>query len=150
MIDDLNEHIPLELAAHLRYAAHAKLIEFHGYKTLATKYAEEADEELEHAKKLQWRVMQLGGMPASTPDSPKPLAKWDIEELLLTDLAFEKQVLESLKGIACEADEEAEDWETFRVAQELIKDTEDHVTWLSTHLALIAEIGKQNWLQAQL
>ena len=150
MIDKLNKHLALELAATNTYHGHAALIEYHGYAALAKKYKEEAKEERGHANKIMRRIQQLGGIPAYTKlYQVTPCSDWDIRGILTADLTLEETVHLSLNDILMDADSGA-DGETSNVLRDLIKDTADHIQWLEVNLALIEEIGLQNWLQAQL
>lgn len=150
MIDQLNTHLALELAASVRYSGHAKIIAYHGYSKLAAKYEEEASEELSHANKLIRRIQQLGGFPEYLPNLPgKPLTAWNIKTLLTSDLSTERTVLASLKALSTEADDTS-DYETYRVLLELTGDTADHIQWLETQLAQLDEIGLSAYLQAQM
>lgn len=109
------------------------------------------ESELGHANKLIHRIQQLEGFPQyqAVADVSRPLAKWDIGALLASDLEVEKEVLDSLAGLI-EAAEQENDWETGNVLRGLVTDTEHHITWLSTQLALVEELGKASYLQAQL
>jgi bacterioferritin len=151
MVSDLNRHLGLELAAHLRYQGHANIIAFKGYGKLSEKYKAEAGEELGHADKVVYRIQQLEGFPDyQTVATVAPaLEKWDILELLSSDLEVEKTVLDSLAGMIEQA-EQSNDWETGNVLRELVSDTESHITWLDTQVRLLEELGKANYLQAQL
>jgi len=150
--DALNKHLPLELAAHLRYNGHAQILSIRGYTKLADRYKEAAEEEMGHANQVMFRIQQLGGFPAYQTPAPsvKPVDGWNAQSMFESDLATETKVLQSLTALACKADEDAEDFETFRLCQELIHETEEDITWYRTQLALIGELGLQNYLQAQL
>jgi bacterioferritin len=150
MIDKLNKYLPLEFSAHLRYAGHASVLQYHGYNKLAEKYAEEVAEELGHANKIMWRIQQLGGFPEYVPKLVGScIGKWDIEKLLISDLDTEQFVLKSLKPLI-EAAEVNNDYETGEVLRGLVRDTEDHVTWLTQQVSQLKELGVANYLQAQL
>ena len=151
MVSMLNAHLRLELGAHLRYNGHAGIIRFKGYPKLADVYKEEAGEELGHADKIIYRVQQLEGMPDYQAVAPAfgPVKKWDIAEILETDLETEKRVLDSLAGIIEQAENE-NDWETSNVLRPLVSDTEHHITWLSTQRDQFQELGKANYLQAMM
>lgn len=151
MVSMLNAHLRLELGAHLRYNGHAEIIKFRGYPKLADIYKEESGEELGHADKVIYRIQQLEGMPDYQAAAPAfgPVKKWDISEILETDLETEKRVLDSLAGIIEQAENE-NDWETSNVLRLLVSDTEHHITWLSTQRDQLAELGKQNYLQAMM
>lgn len=151
MIDDLNKHLPLELAAHTRYNGHAQILSIRGYTKLADRYKAAAEEELGHANAVMYRIQQLGGFPNYQVLSPevKPMKSWNAVEMFKSDLATEETVLASLTTVAEEA-EEYRDFESFRMALDLVKDTEEDITWYRTQLAQIEELGLTNYLQAML
>ena len=152
MIDDLNNHLPLELAAHTRYNGHAQILSIRGYTKLADRYKAAAEEELGHANAVMYRIQQLGGFPNYHVLSPKvvPMKSWNVVEMFQSDLATEETVLASLTTVAEEAEDEYRDFETFRVMQELIEATEEDITWYRTQLAQIEELGLANYMQAML
>lgn len=151
MIDELNKHLSLEVTAHTRYNGHAQIFKFRGYSKLAERYEEAASEELGHANKVIRRIQQLGGRPNYLPELLRdPITKFDIVEIFKADLATEEKVLASLtKLIEC-ADEEEQDWETDNVLRTLVTDTEDDIQYYTAQLALIDDIGVQNYLASQL
>lgn len=147
----LNKHLPLELSAHTRYNGHAQLLKFKGYTKLATRYEEAAEEELGHANKIIWRIRQLDGQPDYLPTLvSSPVKTYDVPAMFEADLEVEQMVLESLTRLNIEAEGSEEDFETSEVLRELIRATEEDITWYSQQLDLIAEIGPANYLQAQL
>ena len=146
----LNVHLVLEISAAAKYAGHACLIRYHGYTKLADRYQEEAKEEQQHADKLAWRIQELGEIPDFMPElEGETIKHWDIGELLASDLETEKAVLESLRECNDLAEEHS-DYATSEVLRCLITETQGHVTWLSTQVTLLKEIGSQNYLQAWL
>lgn len=151
MVGDLNAHLGLELAAHIRYNGHAELIRFKGYGKLADKYKEEAGEELGHANKVIYRIQQLDGIPdyQSVSEVAPAIRLWDIGDLMTSDLEVERQVLDSLASLIEQAENE-NDWETSNVLRELVTDTEHHITWLTMQFDQLQELGKQNYLQAMM
>ena len=152
MIDELNKHLPLELSAHLRYNGHAQILSIRGYSKLAARYKAAAEEELGHANAVIERLQQLGGFPAygSCSNLVIPMKKWDLKQMLKSDLNTEELVLASLSDLAEMAEDEQRDFQTFHVVQHLIEDTEEDITWYRTQLAQIEELGLANYMQAQL
>lgn len=151
MIEELNKHLSLEISAHQLYNGFARQMAFWGYSKLADYFTEASSEELGHANKIILRIQQLGGEPDYMPTPAVPaLKKRDIPGLLKVRLATEKQVLGSLTALIQKADEDEQDWETDNVCRGLVSDTEDDIQWTQTQIDLIAEIGFQNWAQAQL
>ena len=151
MTEELNKHLVLELSAHQLYNGFARQFAFWGYSKLADYFTEASAEELGHANKIILRIQQLGGEPDYMPSPAVPaLKKRDIQGLLKVRLATEKKVLGSLTALIQASDEEEQDWETDNVCRVLVSDTEEDITWTQQQIDLIAEIGLQNWLQAQL
>ena len=150
IVKELQEHLPLELAAHIRYAGHSQLIRYRGFFKLADKYASEAEEELEHAKAVEFRLLELGAVPEYTSvEKTAPLKEWNIEDLLRSDLAFEESVLESLTERLDCAEHES-DYVSSQMLRKLSVDTQEHITWLYSQVCQLEELGAQNYLQAQL
>lgn len=151
LVGELNRHLGLELAAHVRYQGHGNVLAFHGYSKLATQYKGEAGEELAHADKIVRRIQQLEGFPdyQAVADVAPPLKRWDIEALLSSDLEVEKQVLDSLAELIEQA-EQTNDWETGNVLRVLVTQTEDHIQWLTALLGQLEDMGKSAFLQAQI
>lgn len=151
MIDELNKHLPLEITAHTRYNGHAQIFAFRGYTKLAERYKEASEEELGHVNKVVRRIQQLGGFPNYLPELIQdPISKFDIVEILKADLATEEKVLASLTEIIECADEKEQDWETDNVLRTLVSDTEDDIQYYTAQLAVIDDIGVQNYLASQL
>lgn len=151
MIDALNQHLPLEINAHVRYNGHAQIFAFHGYSKLAERYTEAAEEELGHVNKVVRRIQQLGGWPNYTPPLPvKAQSKWDVKAMFEADLATEQKVLGSLTKLIQASDEEEQDWETDNILRTLVSDTEDDIEWYTKQLMQIEELGLANYLQAQI
>jgi bacterioferritin len=150
VVEALNKHLALELGAHIRYSGHAEIIAYRGYGKLADIYRKESGEELAHANKIIRRIQQLDGFPRYLmTNHDAPVERWDIEAILGGDLETEKEVLDSLASLI-ETAEQENDWETGNVLRALVTDTEDHVTWLTQQVQQIVELGKENYLQAQL
>lgn len=150
VVEALNTHLALELGAHVRYSGHAEIIRYRGYTKLADIYREESGEELGHANKIIRRIQQLDGFPQYlSVNQESPIEKWDIETIFEGDLETEREVLDSLASLI-EMAEQENDWETGNVLRGLVTDTEDHVTWLTQQVQQASELGKENYLQAQL
>ncbi|MGI9143805.1 MAG: ferritin-like domain-containing protein [Fluviibacter sp.] len=151
MIDQLNTHLSLEITAHQLYHGFSGQLKFWGYSKLADYFKDAAEEEQTHVDAIFLRIQQLGGQPDYMPTPVMPaLKKRDIPGLLQVRLATEKKVLGSLTSLVQKADEDEQDWETDNVCRKLITDTEGDIQWTQAQIDLIAEMGLQNWLQANL
>lgn len=150
ILKELQAHLPREIGASVRYAGHSSMLKLRGYKKLGDKYAEEAAEEAGHAQQVMWRIQELGAIPAYTASiAGHPCKEWDICELLMSDLEIEQSVMASL--IECnDCAEHESDYASSELLRKLIRETQEHITWLRTQCAQVKELGVENYLQAQL
>jgi bacterioferritin len=105
------------------------MYENEGYGKLGKKTYEESIEEMKHADRIVKRVLLLDGLP-----NLQALNKLQI------GTAVEERLNADLK---------AETTGRTAIVEESLDDTEEHIDFLETQLAVIAEIGVQNYLQSQ-
>ena len=137
-----------ELTAVNQYLLHAEACSNWGYHRLADKLREESEGERQHASMLIERMLFLEG----TPD----LGRYHeirggqtVKELLERDLELEYGVVAAQnEGIArCRAcgDNGTEDLLTRMLTAE-----QDDTHWIEAQLALIRQVGEQNYLAQQI
>lgn len=148
IITHLNKILKNELTAINQYFLHARMLEHQGYMKLCAKAREESIEEMKHADELIKRILFLGGLP-NLQDLGKLMIGETPKEMLEADLAMEKKALKDLKEIRKIADD-AGDACTTNLVEDIICAEEDHQDWLRKQLDVIAAIGIENYLQAQL
>lgn len=114
-----------------------------GFGKFADRCKEEAEEELEEAKKCTERIVALGGKPVfgflDQPifDEIKDLLKdWD-------DGFKEQQGVEELEKIACSL---TDDSITRKLVESFVECESEHRAWVAKHLAIIEKIGYENYL----
>ena len=147
VLDCLNKLLTQELTAADQYFAHSRMYENWGLTKLYHRIAHERDEELQHADKLIRRILFLEGTP-DVGKRGKLNIGTDVPSALTNDLAYEHMVIKQLRDAIqlCEAEQ---DFETRRIIQELLTDTEaDHTYWLEQQLGLIKLMGLENYLQS--
>jgi bacterioferritin len=147
VIKKLNQILTNELTSINQYFLHARLYENEGYGRLGKKTYEESIEEMKHADRIVKRVLLLEGLPNLQALNKLQIGT-TVEERLNADLNAERTGHAALKeGIAlCE---EKKDYVSRDLLTEILDDTEEHIDFLETQLAVIAQIGVQNYLQSQ-
>jgi bacterioferritin len=147
VIKKLNAILTNELTSINQYFLHARMYQNEGYGKLGKKTYDESIEEMKHADKLVKRILLLDGHP-NLQALHKLKIGTTVEERLKADWEAETAGRGAMiEGIAlCE---EKQDYVTRDLLTELLDDTEEHIDFLETQMAVIAQIGLQNYLQGQ-
>jgi bacterioferritin len=147
VIKKLNAILTNELTSINQYFLHARMYENEGYGKLGKKTYEESIEEMKHADRIVKRVLLLDGHP-NLQALHKLKIGTNVEERLKADWEAETAGRAAIvEGIAlCE---EKQDYVSRDMLTELLDDTEEHIDFLETQMAVIAQIGLQNYLQSQ-
>jgi bacterioferritin len=147
VIKKLNAILTNELTSINQYFLHARMYENEGYGKLGKKTYEESIEEMKHADRIVKRILMLDGLPNLQALNKLKIGT-NVEERLKADWEAETSGRGAMvEGIAlCET---KQDYVTRDLLTELLADTEEHIDFLETQTAVIAQVGLQNYLQSQ-
>ncbi|WOC17378.1 bacterioferritin [Pseudochrobactrum sp. MP213Fo] len=143
VIERLNEALFLELGAVNQYWLHYRLLSDWGFTRLAKKEREESIEEMQHADRIIDRIIFLEGHPNLQTLAPLRIGQ-TVKEVLEADLAGEYDARTSYKK-SREICDEAGDYVTRQLFDELLKDEEGHIDFLETQLELLGKIGEERY-----
>ena len=122
---------------------HEAIFRGQGLGKFADHCKEEAEEELEEAKKCTARIIALGGkpeygfIPQEIHNDPKELLeRWYKEFTELGGIA-------SMNKLAADL---CDDAVTRKMVEEFVAGEEEHCDWVAKHLAIIKKLGYDNYL----
>ena len=144
----LNDQLTNELTAINQYFLHSRIYRHWGFEKLGKKEYEESIGEMKHADQLIERILMLDGLP-NLQALHKLMIGETVPEILNCDLQLELVSQKTVKeGIA--ACEQARDFVSRELLQDILDDTEEHIDWLETQIELVDRVGLQNYLQSQM
>ena len=148
VIQHLNQVLRNELTAINQYFLHARMFDNWGFERLGKHERDESIDEMKHAERLVERILFLEGLP-NLQDLDKLLIGQNVKEALECDLALERRAHPMLKqGIAyCES---VGDYVSRELLAAILGSEEEHIDFLETQLALMVDVGPQNYLQSQM
>jgi bacterioferritin len=148
IIEILNEVLTAELTAINQYFVHGEMCENWGYERLHKIIRKHSIGEMKHAEELIERVLFLDGIP-NVQRLGKVTIGENVEEVFKSDYALEIEALPRLnEGIElCRA---RGDNNSRHLLEAILAEEEEHVDWLEAQISLIAQVGIQNYLAAQI
>ena len=147
VIEYLNKGLRSELTAVSQYWLHYRLLEDWGFTKMAAKWREESIEEMNHADKFIERILFLEGHPNLQMLDPLMIGQ-SIKEILESDLKGEISA-RTLYKEGRDACNDAGDYISMKLFEELMADEEGHIDFLETQLNLLETLGKEKYAQLQ-
>jgi len=147
VLAQLNKVLTNELTAINQYFLHARMYQHWGFERLGKHEYDESVDEMKHADKLVKRILLLDGLP-NLQDLHKLKIGEDVPEGLAADLGLERGSRATLID-AIAVCEKVQDYVSRALLREILDDTEKHIDYLETQLALVKKIGLENYLQSQ-
>jgi bacterioferritin len=148
VLELLQKALAEELQAINQYFLHSEMQNNWGYKRLHGEIKKQAIGEMKHAEILIERILFLEGMPDLNTFSKLKIGK-TVEQQLQNDLALEKGAVADYNAHIAVA-RKAGDNASADLFETLLKDEEQHVDFLEAQLAVIKEVGLQNYLAQQM
>ena len=146
VIEMLNEALSIELAAVNQYFLHARMYKDWGLDALGKHEYDESIEEMHHADLLIERILYLEGHPGMRVLDKLHIGD-DVPKCLAGDLKLETTGrAHYVEAIAC--CESVQDFVSRDILQKILHDTEEHIDYLETQIALLEKIGLENYLQS--
>ena len=148
VIEYLNKALKLELTTVNQYFLHARMFKNWGFERIARIEYEESIDEMKHADALIERILFLDGLP-NVQDMDKVMVGESLKECIELDLKAEHKA-HPLYVEAIGYFEQAKDYVSRDLLEEILKSEEEHIDFLETQLGLIATLGEERYAQSQM
>lgn len=148
IIDILNDVLTAELTAINQYFVHGEMCDNWGYDRLHHAIRKHSIEEMKHAEEVIERILFLEAVPNMQRLGKINIGE-NVPEQFKIDLALEMDAVKRLnEGI--EQCRELDDNNSRHLLEEILEDEEEHIDWIEAQIALIEQVGVQNYLAQQI
>lgn len=148
VIGYLNRVLTLELTSINQYFLHARMFRNWGLEQLNDKSYRKSIKDMKQADELIERILFLEGLP-NLQHLEKVRIGEHTREMLDCDMTLQKEELSLLRE-AIECCEQAQDFVSREVLEDILEYEEDHVDWIEAQQYLIENTGPENYLQSQI
>jgi bacterioferritin len=148
ILEILNEVLTAELTAINQYFVHGEMCDNWGYDRLHHAIRAHSIEEMKHAEEVIERILFLDGVPNMQRLGKINIGE-NVPEQFKVDLALEMDAVKRLND-GIEKCRELDDNNSRHLLEEILEDEEEHIDWIEAQLALIEQVGAQNYLAQQI
>lgn len=148
IIEQLNFRLSEELAAISQYMVHSEMDANWGYEKLHELVEKRAKDEMRHAEMLIGRIIFLEGLPMVS-NLAKIFVGADVPKQIQNDHDGEAAAIKNYNDTIRLAVELADNG-TREMVESILKDEEGHIDAIEGQQDEIAQMGLQNFLEAQL
>lgn len=148
VIEYLNKVLTFELTSINQYFLHARIYKNWGLDELNEKCYKKSIKDMKQADELIERVLFLEGLP-NLQQLHKLRIGEKTEEMLQCDLDLEMEQTAFMREAIAYC-EEAKDYVSRDVLEEILEEEEEHIDWIEAQQYLIENSGIENYLQAQM
>jgi len=145
-LERLNAMLLNELTAINQYFLHARMHKNWGFERLGKRIYNESIGEMRHADWLIERILFLEGLPNLQLLGKLHIGE-DAVEALECDLRLE-MIARNDTASSIVVFEAEGDFASREIAARILEDSEEHVDFLETQLALVKSVGRENYLQS--
>jgi len=148
VIGYLNRVLTLELTSINQYFLHARMFRNWGLEALNEKNYKKSIKDMKQADELIERILFLEGLPNLQQLEKVRIGEHTVE-MQQCDMAFQLEQLALLREAIAYC-EQAQDFVSRDLLEEILEYEESHVDWIETQQYLIENTSMENYLQAQI
>lgn len=148
VIAHLNKVLTTELTSINQYFLHARMFKNWGLEALNSKAYKKSIKDMKQADDLIERILFLEGLPNLQHLERLRIGE-HTAEMLSCDMELQLDALAQLRE-AITYCEEAKDYVSRELLQEILEYEEEYVDWLETQQHLLKELGSENYLQSMM